>query len=309
MVHLSASVHIKYMDISLAMMKYCEDMTYFRDLSKETVRRHRSIIRQLITSQSLTTLDQTTSRNVRSFFFKGRTEAGWSPGTFRTYLATVKSFFNWCVRHELLKKNPAQDIERPKVSKKIPPKLTKQEAERILEVAYNYPYPRGQSFYAARNHAILSMFLHAGLRRQELLSLHIADANVEQLTVHVRNGKGGKERFIPMTYALAETLSRYLKLRRKHGKTCPELFTPLYKNTGLNPASLVDVLRTISDASGIPFRPHKLRHTFATLMLEGGCDIFTLSQLMGHSSIQTTTIYLAARTRHTRSQIRKHPLG
>jgi site-specific recombinase XerD len=112
-----------------------------------------------------------------------------------------------------------------------------------------------------------------------------------------------------MCYQLAENLKKYLTERTRLNKTCPEFFASLNRNKGFTDIGLKRLTDGIRRAAGIQFTIHKLRHTFATLMLEGGCDIFSLSKMMGHSDIKTTTIYLAASAEHLRSQITKHPLN
>jgi len=172
---------------------------------------------------------------------------------------------------------------------------------------HNYPY--GYTFLRCRNHAIFSTFIFAGLRKQELLTLKFTDIDIENLTIFVRQGKGKKDRIIPMTYTLAQSLKRYLEYRKKLNKTCPEFFTSLNRNQGFTDTGLKRLVEQIRKASGVTFTVHKLRHTFATLMLEGGCDIYSLSKMMGHSDIKTTTIYLYASAEHLRSQMTKHPLN
>lgn len=202
--------------------------------------------------------------------------------------------------------NPMEQIEIPKLEKRLPTKLTKQEAFRILEVVLNYPYDN--DFLRYRNHALFSTLLFAGLRKKELLSLRLADVDLENLTIFVHQGKGSKDRIVPINYTLAHSLKRYLEYRRKKGTTCPEFFTSLIRNSGFTDTGLKRLVVKIKEASKISFTIHKLRHTFATLMLEGGCDIYSLSKMMGHSDIKTTTIYLSASAEHLRTQINKHPL-
>jgi len=125
----------------------------------------------------------------------------------------------------------------------------------------------------------------------------------------VRQGKGNKDRVIPICDRLSETLVRYLIERQRLNKTCPEFFTSLNRNMGFTSIGLKRLVVKIKEVSGIQFSIHKLRHTFATLMLEGGCDIYSLSRMLGHSDIKTTTIYLAASAEHLRGQIMKHPLN
>ena len=206
-----------------------------------------------------------------------------------------------------MEKNFAEGLETPKVEKRLPPKLTKQDALKLLEVVYNYPYDFKYLRY--RNHAIFSTFLFAGLRKHELLNLKYTDVDIENLTFFVRQGKGAKDRVVPMSYTLAQTLKKYLDERRRLKKTCPEFFTSLNRDMGLTNMGIRNLVVKIKATSKINFTIHKLRHTFATLMLEGGCDIFSLSKMMGHSDIKTTTIYLAASAEHLRGQMNKHPLN
>ena len=112
-----------------------------------------------------------------------------------------------------------------------------------------------------------------------------------------------------MSHTLAHTLERYVEERKRLNKSCPEFFTSLNRNSGFTNSGLKNLTRKLNRDSGIKFNIHKLRHSFATLMLEGGCDIYSLSRMMGHSDIKTTTIYLAASADHLRSQITKHPLN
>jgi site-specific recombinase XerD len=206
-----------------------------------------------------------------------------------------------------LEKNPILDIEKPKMEKKLPTKLTKQATMQLLEIVYNYPYE--YRFLRYRNHAIFSTFIFAGIRKQELLNLKFADIDLENLTLFVRQGKGKKDRIVPISFTLAQSLKKYLEERKRLNKTNPEFFSSLRGNTGFTESGLKKLVDQARKSSGITFTVHKLRHTFATLMLEGGCDIFSLSKMMGHSDIKTTTIYLAASAEHLRAQMTKHPLN
>lgn len=198
-------------------------------------------------------------------------------------------------------------MEMPKTEKKLPPKLTKQEALRLLEIVYNYPYPYTYQRY--RNYAIFATFVYAGLRKSELLRLKMVDVDLANQSIYIHQGKGSKDRIVPISTTLFGILKRYLDHRARLNKTCPEFFTSLNRNMGFTETGMKRVVEFARKASGIPFSVHKLRHTFATLMLEGGCDIFSLSKMLGHSDIKTTTIYLAASPEHLRSQMRKHPLN
>lgn len=198
------------------------------------------------------------------------------------------------------------DIEKPKPEQQLPKRLSKQDALKLLELVYNYPYE--YKFLRYRNHAIFCVFIFAGLRLSECISLKYADVDVENLTILVQKGKGNRDRIIPMNTTLAQSLTRYLEERKRLNRTCPEFFTSLRLNTGFTKNGLKHLVDNLKEKSGMKFSIHKLRHTFATLMLEGGCDIYSLSRMMGHSDIKTTTIYLTASVEHLRSQMLKHPL-
>ncbi len=295
------------MDIQIVAHKFYDYSTFIRGYSKETVKRYRQMINFYCKFAQITKLEEVTDKNIREFFIFGRIERQWKPKTFILFVFSLKVFFRWCIKEGYMEKNFAEGLETPKVEKRLPPKLTKQDALKLLEVVYNYPYDFKYLRY--RNHAIFSTFLFAGLRKHELLNLKYTDVDIENLTFFVRQGKGAKDRVVPMSYTLAQTLKKYLDERRRLKKTCPEFFTSLNRDMGLTNMGIRNLVVKIKATSKINFTIHKLRHTFATLMLEGGCDIFSLSKMMGHSDIKTTTIYLAASAEHLRGQMNKHPLN
>jgi len=290
-----------------ALEQFCAYSLFIRGYAMETIRRYKDCTKSFCKITGLEALDEITEKHVQEFFWHGRTERNWSPGTFITKHKSLIVFFRWCVEKGYMDANHAEDIELPKLPKKLPPKLTKQQAMELLEVAYNYPY--NYKFLRYRNHAIFATYIFAGLRKSELLNLKLADVDLENNSIFVNQGKGSKDRVVPICQSLAFTLKRYVVDRQRLGKDCPEFFTSLNRNKGFTDSGLKRLVKKIRTASGISFTTHKLRHTFATLMLEGGCDIYSLSRMMGHADIKTTTIYLAASSAHLRSQMRKHPLN
>lgn len=295
------------MDIEILASKFYDHSKYIRGFSAMTIKRYRQCIRQYARFSGIRLIEDATGKNVREFLLDGRSQRAWSASTFILYHVSLNVFFRWCVEGGFLAANPAEGIEMPKLDKKLPTKLKKDEAMRLLEVAYNYPYD--YTFLRHRNHAIFSTFIHAGLRKSELLALTLSDVDFENLTILVRRGKGAKDRIIPMSHALAQSLKRYLDERKRLRKTCPEFFASLNRNIGFTNTGMKRLVVTMRKASRLDFTVHKLRHTFATLMLEGQCDIYSLSRMMGHSDIKTTTIYLAASAEHLRAQMMKHPLN
>ena len=287
--------------------RFCEEAAYMKGYTATTLQRYRYTLRLFC---ALTRTEDTagvTLDSVRQFFFDGRSRRHWSVTTFLTYRKTLKVFFQWCRQAQYLTENPVDGIEKPRREKRLPPKLTREEADRLLELVDNYPW--GSVFVRRRNHAIFATFMMAGLRKKELLNLTFTDVDIEHATVLVRQGKGQKDRIVPLVRRLAEILERYRAERYRLHKTCPEFFTSLTHNAGLTDDGFRHLLARVVKAFGVKFSAHKLRHTFATLMLEGGCDIYSLSQMMGHSDIRTTTLYLSASAAHLRAQVGKHPLN
>ncbi len=295
------------MDIEILVMKFYDYSLFIRGYTPSTIARYKGALDLYFRFAKITQINQVTEENVREFFFNGRSQRGWQASSFITIHFSLFVFFRWCVEHKYLDKNPAENIEIPKLEKKLPPKLTKQDALKLLELVFNYPYP--YKFLRYRNHAMFSMFLFAGLRKHELLHLKFTDVDIQNLTLFIHQGKGNKDRVVPISFTLAQTLKRYVEERKRLNKTCPEFFVSLNRNLGFTNHGLKRLVVQMREASNIKFTIHKLRHTFATLMLEGGCDIYSLSKMMGHSDIKTTTIYLAASAEHLRSQMTKHPLN
>jgi site-specific recombinase XerD len=295
------------MDLQLLASKFYDYSLYVRGFSKATVRRYRHIINYYSKHAGVSRIDQATAESVKEMLFDGRMRRGWKPVTSVTYRETLLVFFRWCMGEGCLQSNPADGIEDPKLEKQLPKRIRKDDALRLLEAAFNYPYL--SRFLSCRNHAIFATFIYAGLRKKELLRLKLADVDVANLTIFISQGKGSKDRIVPMSYPLAQSLSRYLEERKRLRKTCPELFTSFRRNVGFTDTGLQYVVRDMREATGVRFSIHRLRHTFATLMLEGGCDIYSLSRMLGHSDIKTTTVYLSASAEHLRSQIQKHPLN
>lgn len=295
------------MDIEILSQKFCDYSISIKGYSKNTIKRYRNVINGYRKFACINEVSQVNDDNVRALFYWGRTERNWSVNTFIVYHKTLLVFFRWCVKQGCMEKNPILDIEIPKKESRLPIKLTKQTALRLLEIIYNYPYE--YRFLRYRNHAIFSTFLFTGLRKQELLNLKFTDVDVENLTIFVKQGKGNKDRVVPISYTLAQTLKKYKDERKRLHKTNPEFFCSLRGDVGFTENGLKKLVEQVRKSSKVFFTVHKLRHTFATLMLEGGCDIYSLSKMMGHSDIKTTTIYLSASAEHLRSQMVKHPLN
>lgn len=296
-----------FMNIQILTHKFFDYSKYEKNYTPRTIHRYKQTISFYSKTANILEIEQVTPDNVRYLFYYGRSNRQWSSNTYHNYHKSLRVFFRWCIKEGYMSVNPIDGIELPKIEKTLPKALSKQNAERILEVVDNYPFEN--KFLRFRNYAIFATLIFAGIRKEELLNLKYNDVDIEGLSIFIRLGKGQKDRIIPMNYRLAEALQRYKDIRRKVLKTCPEFFASSTYDMGLTDSGLKRLVIKISKASGIKFTSHVLRHTFATLMLEGSCDIYSLSKMLGHSDIKTTTIYLAASVQHLREQILKHPLN
>ena len=135
------------------------------------------------------------------------------------------------------------------------------------------------------------------------------DGDCGKMVVHVVCGKGGKDRMIPVSTRLASILREYVRVRFNLEKTSASFFVTVRGDLPLSASAIRFVLNRLRKKVGFYFTAHALRHTFATLMLEGNCDLHTLSKLMGHTKMTTTAIYLASSPRLMASSMERHPLN
>jgi site-specific recombinase XerD len=293
-------------DISQLHYRFCQHSLVFKGNTPRTIKWFESDFRWFQRFANLETIEQLTKSIIEDWIRHGKLEKGWSPKTIRLRLQSLSLFLNWCVQEEIIAENPCLRIPKPKIPKTIPKHLSLEKAQELLEWTRNYPFD--YKFDRKRAIAIIATFLYTGIRKAELENLKMEDVDIENKTLYVRQGKCSKDRLIPLNTVLIEYMSQYLKDRKRMKKNCPYFFTSMRQDSKMGESVIKRLFDKIKKASKIDFYPHLLRHTFATLMLEGGCNLFALSQMMGHSDIKTTTIYLAATKSHLLDQIAKHPL-
>ncbi len=213
---------------------------------------------------------------------------GWS--TQRGHLGILKDFFRWITRQNLILHNPASELELPRPEKRLPQDvLSLPEIERLFSVP-NVSDPLG-----VRDRAMLELFYSTGLRRTELCRLELPDLNTERRTIHVRQGKGKKDRMVPVGLRAIDWLDRYLKEVRP--RLCLDTRVQALFLTGYGDAFNPDVLSRMVSAwlkeAGLKRKGccHVLRHSCATHMLDNGADIRFIQQLLGHEKLDTTAIY------------------
>ena len=208
-------------------------------------------------------------------------------------LATLRSFFKYACRQGILDKNPAEDMENPKLEKRIPPCLSYEQIKRLFD------QPDTSLYLGFRDRAIMELFYSSGLRVSELAGLNREDIDFGQLLVKIR-GKGKKERIVPITKNAADWVLSYLKHPERHascdGHKAQIDARAVFLNrhgTRLSTRSVDRKFEKYLIASDLPGKttPHTIRHTIATHWLENGMDLKTIQLLLGHSSLAATTIY------------------
>ncbi len=201
----------------------------------------------------------------------GRGRPKRSPATIARKLAAVRSF----LRFTLGAANVPDVSLTPRRARRLPDAPKAEEIEELL-AALEHEGPRG-----LRDRALVELVYSAGLRSAEAVGLDLADVDFEQEHVHVR-GKGGKERIVPLGEEAAYWTARYLREARPElAKGACDAFFVSVRGRRLDTSTLRRTLR----------HPHRLRHSFATHLLEGGADLRTIQELLGHSSLSTTQIY------------------
>ena len=227
-------------------------------------------------------------------------------------LSSLRSFYKFLVKEHLVEYNPLDDIESPKLDKRIPPSLTYAEVERLFE------QPDTSSYLGFRDRCIMELFYSSGLRISELVGLNREDLDERNFRLRVM-GKGKKERIVPITQTAAGWLKSYLDHRERHldiddhkGQVDEEAIFLNKWGERLTVRSVDRKFEEYLKASGLVARitPHTIRHTIATHWLEKGMDLKTIQVLLGHSSLATTTIYTHVSSRLKREVYDKaHPLA
>ncbi len=225
-------------------------------------------------------------------------------------LSSLRSFFRYLTKEKIISNNPMEEIESPKLDKKIPVSLSYEQIERL------FLQPDTHCYLGFRDRCIMELFYSSGLRISELVGLNRHDIDLDHLRVKVM-GKGKKERVIPITKNAATWIKAYLDHPERnldckdHLAEADEQAIFLNKwGTRLTARSIDRKFDEYLTSSGLAAKitPHTIRHTIATHWLEKGMDLKTIQMLLGHSSLATTTIYTQVSTRLKREVYDKaHP--
>lgn len=234
-----------------------------------------------------------------------------APATLQRKIACLRSFYRHLRRDGILDHDPTSELRAPRSRQRLPKVLSRDEVARLLQ------QPRGSSPGPVRDRALLETMYACGLRASEAIGLELSDVDLEAGILRAR-GKGSKERIVPIGTKAIESLNDYLDKARPRlvgNLDQPRLFVNL-RGGGLSRQGLYKIVQGHARSAGLERRmsPHTLRHTFATHLLAGGCDLRSLQEMLGHADIATTQVYThlsADRLRdvyfdaHPRAQIKR----
>ena len=229
-----------------------------------------------------------------------------SRSTIRLHFSALRSFFRYLTRRRNLKLNPLLDIQLPKANRSLPLVLTIKQVEHLLALPFNVKQPKQAPKWAAsRDAAILEVFYSTGLRLSELATLKFSDFNFFNETIKVK-GKGSKERIVPVGSHALEALNKYFHHAKiKEGP----LFISKSKKK-ISARAVSDIVKKYTQLADLPVgvSPHKLRHSFATHLLDNGADLRSVQSLLGHASLSTTQIYTHVSVERIKKTYKKaHP--
>ncbi|NMB41564.1 MAG: site-specific tyrosine recombinase XerD [Firmicutes bacterium] len=287
------------------MERTLKDFIYFlsveRGLAKNTLESYQRDLKKylnFLNKAGINSFIFATRKNISKFLLELK-KKGLAPATITRNLASIRSFYNFLLKEQLVQKNPAAELDSPRAEKKLPRVLSFKDVELLLE------QPETKETIGMRDKAMLELLYATGLRVSELVSLDLADVNIKMGFLNC-DGKGKKERIIPLGSAAIRSIQEYLKhsrgklLRKKDEKT---LFVNQHGKR-LTRQGFWKILKKYVLKAGIVgtgITPHTLRHSFATHLLENGADLRSVQKMLGHEDISTTQIY----TRLTRRKIKE----
>ncbi|HEY3541312.1 MAG TPA: tyrosine recombinase [Gaiellaceae bacterium] len=245
-----------------------------------------------------------TTQQLQAYVAQMRAD-GLAATTIARRIAAIRSFFRHQVLIGAMRENPAAELELPRRRRALPKTLSPGEVERLIDAA------TGVTPRALRDQALVEVLYGGGLRVSEAVGLDRGSIDLENRLVRTI-GKGSKERIVPLGRPAVEALTRYLSRGRPHldRRHRPELFLNA-QGGPLTRAGAFLILRKLAEKAGLePERvhPHLLRHSFATHLLEGGADLRSVQEMLGHADLSTTELYTHVSDRRRRElYFRAHP--
>lgn len=263
----------------------------------------------------LSTIEKIRLEDIHAFLAYLKNSYRSKPATLARKTASIRVFFHYlCNKSKKISVNPAQDLESPKLDRRLPKYLTLEQSQELLATASNAEINHGNHDNHERNFAIITLFLNCGMRLSELVGINMKDIDYSNNKLNVI-GKGNKERTIYLNNACIKAIQDYLIVRPKDGvkfNSKDALFLSERRERISNRTVQYIVKEELKLAGIDPnkYSVHKLRHTAATLMYKyGNVDIRALQELLGHESIATTEIYTHVDNEQVRAAVESNPLN
>jgi integrase/recombinase XerD len=265
-----------------------------RGLSRNTLHAYQSDLAQLggfLTRRGVSPL-QAQHGDLAAFLSElaagGQDRAPVAAATLQRKAACLRSFYRHLRREGLIEHDPTADLRGPPKTKRLPKVLSREEVAKLLE------QPKGTEPLALRDRALLEVMYACGLRVSEAIGLEVGDVDLEEGMLRAR-GKGSKERIVPVGRRAVEALDLYRRRGRPPlvGVRVETHLLVNHRGAGLTRQGLYKIIQNHARTAGLAERmtPHTLRHTFATHLLSGGCDLRSLQEMLGHADLATTQIY------------------
>jgi integrase/recombinase XerC len=258
-----------------------------RNASPRTLKAYRKAL-AAFRAEYKTPWKKCTANDFRDYLFT-LMKRGQARSYVRLQFSAFRTFYRFLAERKKLPRDPVRELQLPKIEKKLPLVLTRQQVEELLAAPARLTKNRAAPIWMPlRDIAIMELFYSSGLRLSELAALDVADADLYTESVRVF-GKGRKERICPVGFPALEAISRYRAAANVHSGA---LFINKLRKR-MSARSIWLVLKRYLRHTSIPISisPHKLRHSFATHMLDRGADLRSVQALLGHASLSTTQIY------------------
>ena len=259
-----------------------------RNASPRTLINYRHALAEFRKTPNLPAWKDLTPDHFRRYLFDC-SKRGIARPTIRLHFAALRTFYKFLTERHGLKDNPLKEVQLPKLEKKLPLVLTAKQIDELLSAPLRVEKSgRAPVWMPARDAAILELFYSSGLRLAELVALDVSSVDVYSESVRVL-GKGRKERVVPVGAPALTAIQRYRQEANVH--TGPLFISKLRRRIAQPNVWLV--LKRYLPHTSIPIKlsPHKLRHSFATHLLDAGADLRSVQSLLGHASLSTTQIY------------------
>jgi integrase/recombinase XerD len=290
--------------LETAIERFLRHLQVERGLSSNTLKAYSQDLRKLATycaahKLSLEMVDRDAALDFLAWLYRKKL----SSRSVARILVAMRVFFRYAVTEGMLHEEPTLHLDSPRMWKSLPIFLSLEQVEKLLA------QPDSATPLGARDVAMLEVLYSTGLRVSELVGLRLAELDLEVGCLRCV-GKGNKERLVPLGRRALEALRRYLSMPRLqllHGRSSPLVFVN-HRGTKMSRVGFWKVLKSYGRRAGLPPRlsPHKLRHSFATHLLERGADLRSVQAMLGHADISTTQIYTHVTQERLRQIYRTH---